>query len=85
MARSVKGLDGAGEWPLFQALLPELVNKRVLDLGCGFGWHCRYAREQKAHPVIGVDISEKMLQITREKRTCEKIDSRHRTASTHFI
>lgn len=67
MLRSVKGLEGAGEWPIFQALLPELKNKHVLDLGCGFGWHCRYVREHQASSVIGVDISEKMLAAAREK------------------
>ncbi|MDF2066737.1 class I SAM-dependent methyltransferase [Bacillus sp. Cr_A10] len=66
MPRSVKGLEGAGEWHVLKELLPELVNKSVLDLGCGFGWHCRYAREQQARSVIGVDISEKMLQKARE-------------------
>lgn len=50
-----------------KALIPDLQNKSVLDLGCGFGWHCRYAREQQASSVIGVDISEKMLQKAREK------------------
>ncbi len=67
MPRSVKGLEAAGEWHVFKALLPELKNKSVLDLGCGFGWHCRYAREQQASSVIGVDISKKMLQKAREK------------------
>src|SRR5690606_27027589 len=67
MSRSVKGLEGAGEWHELKALMPELRNKSVLDLGCGFGWHCRYAREQQASSVIGVDISEKMLQKAREK------------------
>jgi ubiquinone/menaquinone biosynthesis C-methylase UbiE len=67
MPRSVKGLEGAGEWHVLKALIPELRNKSVLDLGCGFGWHCRYAREQQASSVIGVDISEKMLQKAREK------------------
>ncbi|MGV3463676.1 MAG: class I SAM-dependent methyltransferase [Heyndrickxia sp.] len=66
MPRSVKGLEGAGEWHILKELLPELRNKNVLDLGCGFGWHCRYAREQQARSVIGVDISEKMLQKARE-------------------
>lgn len=66
MPRSEKGLEGAGEWPLFRELLPDFQNKHVLDLGCGFGWHCRYAREQGAQSVIGVDISEKMLQKARE-------------------
>lgn len=66
MKRSVKGLDGAGEWNVVKELLPEFQNKRVLDLGCGFGWHCRYARDQQAKSVIGVDLSEKMLQKARE-------------------
>ena len=61
MARSIGGLKEAGEWTAFRQLLPELRDKRVLDLGCGFGWHCRYAREQQAHSVVGVDLSEKML------------------------
>ncbi len=61
MARSVEGLEGAGEWPAFRSLLPNLAGKCVLDLGCGFGWHCRYVCEQGARAVIGVDLSEKML------------------------
>ncbi|MCM3443862.1 class I SAM-dependent methyltransferase [Metabacillus halosaccharovorans] len=66
MPRSVKGLEGAGEWHVLKGLMPELKNKSVLDLGCGFGWHCRYVREQQASSVIGVDISGKMLQKARE-------------------
>lgn len=66
MPRSVKGLEGAGEWHVLQALLPDMKNKRVLDLGCGFGWHCRYARERQASLAVGVDISEKMLLKARE-------------------
>lgn len=66
MTRSVKGLEGAGEWHVFKSLLPELKDKIVLDLGCGFGWHCRYVREEQASSVIGVDISAKMLKRARE-------------------
>ncbi len=66
MPRSVKGLEGAGEWYILKELIPELKEKNVLDLGCGFGWHCRYAREQQASSVTGVDISEKMIQRARE-------------------
>lgn len=66
MPRSVQGLEAAGEWHILKALIPELEGKNVLDLGCGFGWHCRYAREQHASCVTGVDISEKMIQRARE-------------------
>lgn len=66
LPRSVGGLDAAHEWKTFRALLPSLQGKRVLDLGCGFGWHCRYAREHGAASVIGVDISAKMLARAQE-------------------
>ncbi|GAB6989110.1 class I SAM-dependent methyltransferase [Paenibacillus pini] len=67
MPRSIKGLEGAGEWHEFRTLLPDLRDTTILDLGCGFGWHCRYAREQQASSVVGVDISEKMLQTARDQ------------------
>ncbi|KIO76590.1 SAM-dependent methyltransferase [Pedobacter lusitanus] len=66
MPRSTGGLNAAGEWQVFKALLPELKDKKILDLGCGFGWHCRYAREQHAQSVIGVDLSENMLKRAKE-------------------
>jgi ubiquinone/menaquinone biosynthesis C-methylase UbiE len=61
LPRSIEGLDGAPEWPALQALLPDLRGRRVLDLGCGFGWFCRWARERGAVHIEGIDVSEKML------------------------
>ena len=61
LPRSVGGLDAAPEWPVLRALLPDLQGRRVVDLGCGFGWFCRWAREQGAGIVLGIDVSEKML------------------------
>lgn len=66
MSRSVKGLEGAGEWHILKELLPDFKGKKVLDLGCGYGWHCRYARQQQAIFVTGIDISEKMIEKARE-------------------
>jgi SAM-dependent methyltransferase len=60
--RSVKGLSGAAEWASLQALLPDLKGRRIVDLGCGFGWFCRFAREQGAERVLGLDVSERMLE-----------------------
>jgi len=65
MPRSIHGLAAAMEWTAFRALLPNLRDKRVLDLGCGFGWHCRYAHEHGAAKVVGIDLSEKMLERAR--------------------
>lgn len=61
MTRSVAGLNGAGEWHELRKMLPPLAGARVLDLGCGYGWHCRYAAEMGASRVVGVDVSERML------------------------
>ena len=61
LSRSVEGLDGAAEWPALRAMLPALRGLRLLDLGCGFGWFCRWARRQGAAHVLGIDVSERML------------------------
>lgn len=61
LARSVDGLDGAAEWPALRAMLPAMDGIRVVDLGCGFGWFCRWAREHGAARVLGLDVSENML------------------------
>lgn len=65
MSRSVQGLKGAGEWHELEKLLPDFCGKRVLDLGCGYGWHCSYAAEHGAKSVLGTDISEKMLDMAK--------------------
>lgn len=61
LRRSVEGLDGAPEWPALRAMLPPLEGVRVVDLGCGFGWFCRWARQAGADAVLGLDLSESML------------------------
>lgn len=74
--RSVEGLSAAGEWHELQKMLPDFRGKDVLDVGCGFGWHCIYAAEHGASSVIGTDISEKMLQIARGKTTSDVVSYR---------
>lgn len=76
MNRSVQGLKGAGEWHALRAMLPGFEGKRVLDLGCGFGWHCRYAIEQGASFALGIDISENMLAEASEKNGSPTIEYR---------
>lgn len=64
--RSVKGLDGAPEWPAIQQILPTMRDLRAVDLGCGYGWFCRWARDQGAAQVTGIDLSQRMLERARE-------------------
>jgi SAM-dependent methyltransferase len=71
MARSRDGLSAAGEWHQLKPLFPSLAGKNVLDLGCGYGWHCIFAARQGAAQVLGLDLSRKMIEeaIKRNKKT----------------
>lgn len=71
------GLAGAGEWHVLKSMMPDVRGLRVLDLGCGFGWHCMWAIENGAKRVVGVDISEKMLHEAREKDQTHSIEYLH--------
>jgi SAM-dependent methyltransferase len=82
LARSVEGLDGAAEWPTLREMLPELRKSRVVDLGCGFGWFCRFARDAGAARVLGVDVSTNMLARARETTTDAAIEYRQADLET---
>ena len=67
MSRSTDGLKGAGEWHELQKLLPDFAGKDVLDLGCGFGWHCKYAVDRGARRALGIDLSANMLEEAKKR------------------
>ena len=76
MDRSKQGLAGAGEWERLKELLPDFAGKQVLDLGCGYGWHCIYAMEHGAASCVGIDLSEKMLEVARNKTKFPQVSYR---------
>jgi len=55
------GLNDVLEQPAIRSLLPSVLNKTILDLGCGEGYFCEYLVNGGATHVVGVDISTKML------------------------
>lgn len=73
MPRSREGLSGAGEWYALRQILPDFQGKRVLDLGCGYGWHCKYAADHGAVSVLGTDISHRMLEMAQQKNSDPRI------------
>jgi SAM-dependent methyltransferase len=83
LERSIRGLDGAPEWPSIRALLPDLCSKRVLDLGCGFGWFARWAMQHEAACVLGLDISETM--IARAKASTNDPNIHYRIADLEHV
>lgn len=50
------------ETPILLAMLPDLRGKTVLDIGCGMGQHAKQYSDMGAASVLGIDISEKMLE-----------------------
>lgn len=76
MARSRDGLSAAGEWHQLRPLFPPLSGKSVLDLGCGYGWHCKFSEEQGAKEVLGIDLSEKMIAEARKRNSGRRITYR---------
>lgn len=76
MPRSQFGLSAAGEWHQLKPLFPSLRGKAVLDLGCGYGWHCAYAAEQGASKVLGLDLSTKMIEEAQKRNGQEPIQYR---------
>lgn len=76
MPRSRDGLSAAGEWHQLKPLFPLLAGKTVLDLGCGYGWHCRFAAEQGAVKVLGLDLSRKMIEEANRRNAEKRIEYR---------
>lgn len=76
LPRQVQGLEGAPEWRAIKAMLPPLRDKRVADLGCGFGWTSRWMRQNGAASVTGIDLSEKMIGRARADTSDSQISYR---------
>lgn len=55
------------EWPTIQKMLPELKDKKILDVGCGTGIFTFLLEEYKPSMLIGLDLSEVMLSIAKHK------------------
>lgn len=51
------------EQPHMESLILNLKNKKILDLGCGFGSNSIGFIEKGASFVLGIDNSEKMLEV----------------------
>ncbi len=62
------------EQPAMRKLLPNLNGKSVLDLGCGYGHNCIDFINDGASSVTGIDISNKMLEVAKEKSANENIE-----------
>jgi len=53
------------EKPAMYSLLPNLKNKNILCLGCGTGEECNSLKAKGAKSIIGVDISNGMIEVAK--------------------
>lgn len=55
------------ERPTLQSMLPTLIGKHVVDLGCGSGVYAQYLVSQGAAKVTCIDYAEEMVQLVANK------------------
>lgn len=65
--------------PHVMALCEPLAGKQVLDLGCGEGYCSRMLRQRGAD-VVGLDVSERMIELARESERAQPLGIRYDTA-----
>lgn len=68
-SNSTVNFNDCVETPILLAMLPDLHGKSILDIGCGMGQHAKQYSDMGAKSVLGIDISEKMLEYA-EKHFC---------------
>ena len=61
------------ETPILFGMLPDLHGKKVLDIGCGMGQHAKQYADMGAASVLGIDLSEKMLEYAKEHNSSTNI------------
>ncbi|WP_245219497.1 class I SAM-dependent DNA methyltransferase [Pseudomonas parafulva] len=64
-------------------MVGDVHGKSILDVACGFGYFGRQLRQRGARKVVGVDISQKMIDLAREEsaRTGDDLEFHVRDAS----
>jgi SAM-dependent methyltransferase len=65
--------------PQVMALCEPLADKFVLDLGCGEGYCSRMLRQRGAQ-VVGLDVSERMIELARQAERAQPLGIRYDTA-----
>ena len=72
--------DFTGRVPTI-ALCEPVVGSSVLDLGCGEGYCARELRRRGAREVLGIDVSEKMIEEARAREEAGPLGIEYRAGS----
>ncbi len=61
------------EIPNFRALVPDVTNKDILEIGCGYGKNAKFY-SSKAKYILATDISQHMLDIAQKENKADNIE-----------
>lgn len=74
LRESEDNLNDLLEQPAMKKLLPDLAEKSVIDLGCGYGHNCLDFVKRGAKRVVGIDISSNMIELAKKESVSEEIE-----------
>jgi toxoflavin synthase len=66
-------------------LIGDVDGKRVLDVACGEGHFTRLLRKAGAAEVVGIDISERMIELAREQETRQPLGIEYRVEDARAV
>ena len=69
-----------GETFTVQKMLGDISGKSVIDLACGTGFYTRMLKKMGASRVVGVDVSEEMLNVARQQEAENPLGIRYMTS-----
>ena len=64
------------EIPNFRNMIPDVKDKKILDLGCGYGETDKYLKENGAAYVLGIDLSGHMIDIANKENKIDGVEYR---------
>lgn len=69
----------------FMKLVGDVERKKVLDVACGEGHFTRLLRNAGASEVVGIDISERMIELAREQETRHPLGVEYRVEDARSV
>lgn len=69
----------------YSTLLGDIADRTVLELGCGEGFYTRVLKRKGVSHVLGVDISEKMIELARRQETSQPLGIEYRVSDVRDL
>lgn len=74
LRENVDSANNLEEKPGIFSMLNSVKGKSIIDLGCGYGENCKIFSNMKADFIVGIDISQKMLEIAESENKAINIE-----------